>query len=195
VARIEQTITEINTIAGSIAAAVEQQGAATAEIARAVTETATAAGEMTARTADVSTEAGETGGHATEVRENAAGLNTAMEELRHSVIRVVRSSTIDVDRRGSARLEREIPCRVSAGGQTYAAQIIDLSESGARVRGASKLRAGDRGTLALDAVGAPLAFVVKRSEDGLLGLEFALDEATTGKLHDALGRLSEPRAA
>jgi len=40
VTRIEQTISEINTIAGSIAAAVEQQGAATAEIARNVTETA-----------------------------------------------------------------------------------------------------------------------------------------------------------
>jgi methyl-accepting chemotaxis protein len=33
VARIEQTITEVNSIAGSIAAAVEEQGAATAEIA------------------------------------------------------------------------------------------------------------------------------------------------------------------
>jgi methyl-accepting chemotaxis protein len=43
VARIEHTITEINTIAGSIAAAVEQQGAATAEIARTVSETAAAA--------------------------------------------------------------------------------------------------------------------------------------------------------
>jgi methyl-accepting chemotaxis protein len=91
----------VNEIAGSIAAAVEQQGAATAEIARAVTETATAANEMTARTADVSAEAGETGSHATEVRENAAGLDSAMEDLRNSVIRVVRTSTTEVDRRAA----------------------------------------------------------------------------------------------
>src|SRR4029078_13394390 len=46
VVRIEQTIGEINAIAGSIAAAVDQQGAATAEIARNVTGTASAANEM-----------------------------------------------------------------------------------------------------------------------------------------------------
>ena len=39
VARIEKTIGEIDGIAGSIAAAVEEQGAATAEIARNVAET------------------------------------------------------------------------------------------------------------------------------------------------------------
>ena len=39
VSRIEQTISEINAISGSIAAAVEQQGAATAEIARNVSDT------------------------------------------------------------------------------------------------------------------------------------------------------------
>ena len=43
VQHIEQTIGEINAIAGSIAAAVAQQGAATAEIARIIAETADAA--------------------------------------------------------------------------------------------------------------------------------------------------------
>ena len=57
VARIERSITEINAIAGSIAAAVEQQGAATADIARNVTETARAAGEMTTRVTEVLGEA------------------------------------------------------------------------------------------------------------------------------------------
>ncbi|HEY1934324.1 MAG TPA: cache domain-containing protein [Acetobacteraceae bacterium] len=98
VARIEATITEVNTIAGSIAAAVEQQGAATAEIARNVTETAAAANEMKARTTEVSAEASETGRRAAEVRHSATELSGAMEELRHSVIRVVRASTTEVDR-------------------------------------------------------------------------------------------------
>jgi methyl-accepting chemotaxis protein len=195
VARIEHTITEINAIAGSIAAAVEQQGAATAEIARAVTETATAANEMTARTADVSAEAGETGGHATEVRENAAGLNTAMEDLRHSVIRVVRTSTTEVNRRAHPRLEKDLPCRLTAGGQTCAGQLLDLSESGARVRGGSDVRAGARGTLAIDGVDYALACVVDRSEDGVLGLEFALDEATAARLRETLRGWGQGRAA
>jgi methyl-accepting chemotaxis protein len=65
---IEKTITEIDAIAGSIAAAVEQQGAATAEIARNVTETSNAANEVTSRITEVSAEAEATDRHAVEVR-------------------------------------------------------------------------------------------------------------------------------
>jgi methyl-accepting chemotaxis protein len=97
VARIEQTIGEINAITGSIAVAVEEQGVATAQIARNVTETASAANEMTGRITEVSTEAKQTGKHATVVGDNAAALNTAMVELRLSIISAVRNSTIDVD--------------------------------------------------------------------------------------------------
>jgi methyl-accepting chemotaxis protein len=93
VEQIERTITEVNTISSSIAAAVEEQEAATAEIARNVTETASAANEMTIRIKDVSKEATETDRHAIEVRENTAGLNSAVEELQHTVMRVVRSSS------------------------------------------------------------------------------------------------------
>jgi methyl-accepting chemotaxis protein len=99
VVRIEQTIDEINTIASSIAAAVEEQGAATAEIARNVTETASAAHEMTNRTAEVLAEAEQTGKRAIEVHENVAELNASVTKLGQSVIRVVRASTVEVDRR------------------------------------------------------------------------------------------------
>jgi len=59
---------EINAIASSIAAAVEEQGAATTEIARNVAETASAANEMTTRTTEVSIEAEQTGKRAVDVR-------------------------------------------------------------------------------------------------------------------------------
>ena len=55
-----RAIDEVNAIAGSIAAAVEQQGMATAEIARNVTETASAANEMSCRSAEVLSEAEQT---------------------------------------------------------------------------------------------------------------------------------------
>ena len=61
-------------------------------------ETASAANEMTTRTAEVSIEAEQTGKRAVEVRDNAAGLNTAVAALRHSLIRVVRTATTE-DRR------------------------------------------------------------------------------------------------
>jgi methyl-accepting chemotaxis protein len=89
---IEQTIIEIDAIAGSIAAAVEEQGAATAEIARNVAETADAANAVTSRISEVSTEAVRTGHHAADVHDNIAGLAASVGALRHTIVRVVRTS-------------------------------------------------------------------------------------------------------
>jgi methyl-accepting chemotaxis protein len=92
VARIEQTIEDINAIAGSIAAAVEQQSAATSEIARNVSETAGAAQEMSKRTKEVAAESERTGRFASEVRNSASSLDSAMAELRRSIVEFVRTS-------------------------------------------------------------------------------------------------------
>ena len=135
VGRIEQTIGEINTIAGSIAAAVEQQGAATAEIARNIKETAAAASEMTRRINEVSGEAGKTGEHAAGVRDHAAGLTRQVEELRHVVVRVVRTSTTEVDRRQTPREQVDLPCRLIVGGGSHAAPGHRSSLGGAAVHG------------------------------------------------------------
>jgi methyl-accepting chemotaxis protein len=179
--------TEVNAIAGSIAAAVEQQGAATAEIARAISETATAANAMTTRTAEVSGEASATGRQATEVRENATGLDRAVEELRHAVIRIVRSSTPEVDRRTNARRAIDIACRLIVDGQTRAARMVDLSNTGAQVCDTPGLRAGQRGTLAVVGVTATLTFSVAHCDGGGAGLAVAPDAANAGtisQIHD-----------
>jgi methyl-accepting chemotaxis protein len=195
VMRIEQTITEINAVSGSIAAAVEQQGAATAEIARNVTETSNAAHEMQARTTEVSEEARKTGGHAAEVRHNATGLNDATEELRHSVIRAVRTSTTEVDRRAGTRFDVDLACRLTVGGRTYGARVADLSDTGAHLRGAPALQVGSRGALDLDGVGFPLPFMVRLGEEDSLRLSFELDEATAARFNGTPERLAQRRAA
>ena len=190
VVRIEQTIGEINAIAGSIAAAVEEQGAATAEIARNVTETAAAADEMTNRTAEVSLEAEQTGKHAAEVRDNAGGLNTAVEELRHSVIRVVRTSTTEVDRRHDRRFPENLACRISIAGRSSTAHVADLSEHGAFVLDGPSAPTGTRGTLTLDSVGFALPFIVRSVDANGSHLAFELDEATAAKFRPMPERLS-----
>jgi methyl-accepting chemotaxis protein len=195
VARIEATITEVNGIAGSIAAAVEQQGAATAEIARNVTDTATAANEMTARTADVSAEAAETGRHSDEVRDHATGLSGAMDDLRQSVIRVVRTATPEVDRRTNTRHQVDLACRLTVGRQTHSARIADLSDGGASVRGAPSLPAGARGTLSIDGVGFALPFVVGTGGRDALRLMFELDTAAATRFSGMAERLAQRRAA
>src|SRR4051812_10090191 len=77
---IDVTIREISGIAGMIAAAVEQQGAATAEIARNVAGTAASVAEINVRTADVSREAEHADGFAREVLDNTRGLDGAVHE-------------------------------------------------------------------------------------------------------------------
>jgi methyl-accepting chemotaxis protein len=132
VSDIEQTIGEINAIAGSIAAAVEQQGAATAEIARNVTQTATAANVMTERVGEVSAEAERTGKQAAEVQENTAGLDTAVQDLRRSIVQLVRTSTEDVDRRQNRRRPCLVEATIICDGQSATASILDISEHGCR---------------------------------------------------------------
>jgi methyl-accepting chemotaxis protein len=178
VARIEQTIGEVSSIAGSIAAAVEQQGAATAEIARNVNATADAATEMTRCIGEVSNEAAKTGQHATAVRDTAAGLTRQVEELRHVVVRVVRTSTAEVDRREAPRERVDLPCRLNVAGGSHAARAIDLSVGGAAVAGGPPLTPGARGTLELEGVRVPLPFVVRAQADGVLRLAFDLDQSS-----------------
>jgi len=195
VAGIERTIGEIDAIAGSIAAAVEEQGAATAEIARNVAETASAANDMTNHVTEVSTEAEQTGQHAASVREDASGLNAAVIELRHSVIRVVRTSTTEMDRRRDRRYQADLPCRLSIAGHSSSGRVADLSEHGAYVRGARSVVAGSRGTLTMDEVDFALPFNVRAADDEGLHLAFELDEAAAAKFRPNLARLAARRAA
>ncbi len=196
VMNIEQTINEISAIAGSIAAAVEEQGAATAEIARNVTETASAANAVTGRTTEVSSEAVQTGKHAAEVRKNAAGLNTAIEALRHAVIRVVRTSTTEVDRRHVIRQAVDLPCWIDVAGQASRnARVTDISESGACITGTLTQPVGTRGTLGLDGVGVTLPFAVHGCEGDTLHVAFDLDAVASARFRPVLDRLRLSQAA
>ncbi len=196
VARIDQTIAEISAIAASIAAAVKQQDAATADIARNVAETAEAANEMTRRTADVSDEAVGTGHHAIEVRDNTVVLNQAVEELRHSVIRVVRTSTAEVDRRQNRRFAVDLAAwfRV-AGLDESAVRISDISAMGACVRDAAELPAGTCGVLRCNGIAVPLPCQVRAADEGALRVAFELDAAATAALHTFLETVTAEQAA
>jgi methyl-accepting chemotaxis protein len=196
VGRIEQTIGEINTIASSIAAAVEEQGAATAEIARNVAETASAANEMTRRISEVSQEAEQTGQRSAAVRDDASALNTMVDELKHAVIRVVRTSTAEVDRRQSLRHAMNLPCRITAGSHgAHPARVIDISEGGASIQDGPELSPGMSGTLSLDGVAAALPFRVREFVDGVAHVELTLDETAAAAFRPVLQRLTRSLAA
>ena len=89
---VSGTVRTIDEIASSIAAAVEQQHAATNEIARNVTETANGAREVSTRIAEVSGEATRLGDEAGRVHSYAADVTEAVSSLRRVIVHAVRSS-------------------------------------------------------------------------------------------------------
>jgi methyl-accepting chemotaxis protein len=89
---VSGTVRTIDEIASSIAAAVEQQHAATNEIARNVTETANGAREVSTRIAEVSGEATRLGDEAGRVHSYAADVTDAVSSLRRVIVHAVRSS-------------------------------------------------------------------------------------------------------
>ncbi|NYZ23352.1 methyl-accepting chemotaxis protein [Azospirillum oleiclasticum] len=82
---VGDTVVAIDRVIGSIAAAMQQQAAATGEIARNVQEAAAGTGEVAGSIAAVSASAGETGSAAQEVLSAAERLDTQAETLRAEV--------------------------------------------------------------------------------------------------------------
>jgi methyl-accepting chemotaxis protein/aerotaxis receptor len=174
VADIGHTIGEIAEVSVAVAAAVEQQAAATQEIARNVTETAIAAHKVADSIAEVSRDAVAVGGQAQDMRQGSAGLATAIEALRTTVVRVVRTATTDAERRKEPRAPVDEACSVrAASGAAGAARVRDVSAGGAWLSGVQTELEG-QGSLALDRdSGARAAFAVKwREKNGDLHVQF-----------------------
>ena len=180
VARIEQTIGEIDAIANAIAAAVEQQGAATSEIARSIAETATAAGGMSARSAEVSTEADHTGTRAEQFVSETTALTDAVNALRDVVLQVIRSSSSDTDRRASRRRPCLASARISGGGRTGAAELRDISERGCSVDTAERFQCGEQVELALDRFGLRLPGTIAYFASEGFGINFDSGSVSAG---------------
>ena len=195
VGRIEETITQINAVAGSIAAAVEEQGAATAEIARSVAQTAEAANSVTSRIQDLSDEARNTGADAAHVHDTATSLASSVSELKHALVRVVRTSSDDVDRRQADRFGVDLPCHLTIGSELRVARLVDISTGGAAIRDGGTMAPNTRGKLRMAGVGFELPFVARESDDGLLHVAFELEADMLEKFSTVPERLAMRAAA
>ncbi|MCW2246176.1 methyl-accepting chemotaxis protein [Azospirillum fermentarium] len=153
-------IRRIDHVAGAIAAAVEQQGAATGEITRNVAETASAARNVASLIAVVSQEAVTSSADAQSLSTAAAGLAADAQTLRGNLVRIIRGSTPDVDRRRQPRYAVDLPCRIDTAGGAGGGRLVNLSEGGALVSGGPAMATGGRGTLTVDALNLRLEFRV-----------------------------------
>jgi len=195
VARIVDMIGEIESVAVAVAAAVEQQGAATADISRSITETARAVEQTSQRMHAVHSAVRETDQQAETVRRTAGWLNGAVDEMRQAVNRIVRTSSDLVNRRGAARIDVYLTARLSMPGvPSPEVTITDISDRGASVTCGSEPPTGTRGVLSFDGLDLDVSVAGKRAS-GRIGLKFTLNETTQAKLNAFLQRLQEPAAA
>ena len=179
VEEIGHTIAEIDHIAGSIAAAMEEQTAATQEISRNVVETSTAAQEVSFRIAAVSEEADRTGEQATQVKNGSGDVARSIESLRQVLVRIVRTSTGDADRRRKPRYQVEETGTLLIRGDRLAVTVRNLSIGGAMIDPVTatdgRSLAGTTGQLRLDRYGAEATVVVKAVEHNRIHLAFDTD--------------------
>ncbi|MCG5243385.1 methyl-accepting chemotaxis protein [Azospirillum doebereinerae] len=175
VAEIGNTIGEIDQITGAIAAAMEEQAAATQEISRNVVETSKAAQEVSSRIAAVSQEAEQTGAQAAHVRAGSGDVAHSIEALRQTLVRVVRTSTEEANRRRKPRYPVNHSGSVQAGGRQWTTRVINLSLEGAMLAGATDIGTADRGSLTLDGFSVRVPFTVRGLGDNAVHVKF--DEA------------------
>jgi methyl-accepting chemotaxis protein len=167
VGQIEAAITEMNQVATAIAAAVEQQGAATEEISRSVSMTKDAARAVATRVTSLASGAVQSGAQAEDVHKNLRELANAVVELKHVVVRIVRTSTAEVDRRHDTRVTLDLPARISLAGSTtaHAVRVKDLSEHGAHISGGPAAQPGVRGSLTIEGIGTAIPFLVHQAAE------------------------------
>ena len=175
---ITGAIRDVENISAAIAAAIEQQGAATSEIARSVTRTNEAATEVSAGIARVSEEAATATGSAGEVSKIAQSVAASIDGLRTTLVRLVRTTTTEVDRRRKARYRLDQPVMIESDSGRLEAQIGNCSGGGAMLEGAvSHFGPGNRLTLTVNGLCQRMPAVVLRVSNAGCHVKFDLTEA------------------
>jgi methyl-accepting chemotaxis protein len=156
---------------------VEKQNAVTLEISRTVEESSIASREVAARIVNVSNEAIETGKRAAEIRDGAAEIARKIDGLQITLVRVVRTSTADADRRASSRIDIDGHGTLDIRGTSHKVRLRNISEGGALLGGAMP----DVGintpiTLAIDGISVKLNGAVVSQKKDAISIKFNLSE-------------------
>lgn len=192
ISAIGEVIRNVEQVSSTVAAAIEQQNVVTIEISRTVEETSQAAREVATQIVSVSNEAIETGRRASEIRDDSAEIAGKVDELRATLVRVIRTSTADVDRRLSSRIEIRRRGTIKMLGKTASVIVRDLSLGGAMIDEAlSNVPVSTPMTLMIDGISTDLAGFVARHDAGATLVRFELSEQAS----QVVGNLVEPRQA
>jgi methyl-accepting chemotaxis protein len=170
---IGTSIRGVETMSTAVASAIEEQTATTAEIARSVTETSVAAQEVAERISHVSEEADASRVKAGEVSDGSGLVANGIDQLRKILVRVVRTSTKEVDRRRKPRYHLERSGALTVGGATYKIWVVNCSEGGALLSCDDTLPSpAGAATLSIDRLGQPVPARVLSAKDSQVHVKF-----------------------
>jgi aerotaxis receptor len=174
VSRIGGKIVEIDEVSTAIAAAMEEQSAATQEISRSVGQAAVAAQTVTDVMGGVVQIASETNDKATRLRADADGLAESASRSRHVFVEAVRTSVSEAERRAHPREAVDESCELIIAGVRHAGRLVNISQGGARVKIAAKCSVGVDGELRIAAFGLTIPCKsVSSGDPDEVGLAFA----------------------
>lgn len=163
---IGSAVTELDAVATSVAAAVEEQSATTAEISRAIMGAAENAADVANRMEALTQDSGNTGEAAWTLQSGADELADAIAAFRQSLGEALRGRLPAANRRGEARLSLGVPARLNA----TEGVLLDLSPGGALfLGGAADFTEGE---LQIEALGPALGVRLVSRAEGRLHLAF-----------------------
>jgi methyl-accepting chemotaxis protein len=172
VRRIGETITQVDRTSSLVVTAMAAQAAAAQEISSNVNQTFTGSLKVSYRINDVSTEATNTEERASEVRQAAAEVAAAVEDLQQVLVRVVRTATADVDRRRLLRHDVDLPGTIVLPAGTLKVRIVNLSRGGALLTAYPGERVPERGALRFGTLAGDVPFEVVSRSQAMVGVRF-----------------------
>jgi methyl-accepting chemotaxis protein len=187
VGAIAEEVKRVNDMTAAVAAAVEEQSAVTAEIARSVNQAAGSVRDVSGRIDAVSTEAAASGTRAVAVEAAVARSGEAIDQLRSLVVRALRTSDENVDRRQHERFNVDWAGELSWRGGSHRIALRDISAGGAYIKSDPALAEVNDGTLRFDGHGVPLPFRTV-SHDGGLRVRFAFAAGEQARWSDWLSK-------
>jgi methyl-accepting chemotaxis protein len=195
VGHIGSEINEVDQVATAIAAAIEQQHAATREIARSIEESARSNRDVSSKIEHVSNDAVELNARAAEVQETISGAADSVAALRSVLVKVVRTSAEGTNRRASPRHDVDVAAVIEHEGRKLRARILNISEGGARITCEPGLELNSVGRIAIDGIPQPVMFVVRGGTKDAASLEVTEQGAAREQYRNWLSRVTGGRAA
>jgi methyl-accepting chemotaxis protein len=175
ISAIGEVIRSVESVSAVIASAVEEQSAVTSEISRTIEQTSQAAREVAEQIASVSRDAAETGRRASEIRDGSAEIASKVDDLRATLVRVIRTSTSGVDRRASSRIPIDRQGTLTVNGQRSMLTVRDLSTGGAMLEGAvGSLPINGSARLSIDGYSSEFAGYIARVDGATALLRFEM---------------------